>query len=159
MRQFRGIVESPYAPSPDMIWVYQNECKYFSNGKWELINTPKITEVEKTSVIEENNYLPYIILEVGKTKKIKSSNLDILNESTTNFVKINDGFGVYTFEPNTGGQAHIITAYGSTIYYSISKDGSIEKGLESPDIYLEYVNAGGKKTYKEFINELVDLIG
>ena len=30
MKQFRGIVESPYAPSNDMIWICGNELKYFN---------------------------------------------------------------------------------------------------------------------------------
>lgn len=159
MKQFRGIVESTYAPSHDMIWIYNNELKYFTNGKWELMNNPKVTEPEKGSVTKDNNTLSYITLEVGKTKKIKSNNLNNIKEGTTNFVNINNGFGVYIFEPNTGGQAHIITAYGNTIYYSINSDGSIEKGFESPDIYLDYVNAGGKKSRENFIKDLVDLIG
>lgn len=159
MKQFRGIVESPFAPSPDMLWIYQNELKYFSNGEWKLINNPRVTEEVPSVTSQDSNTLDYIILEVGKTKKIKTSNLSKLSENKEPyFVSIKGGFGVYTWN-NNGGQAHIINAYGDTSYYSISSDGSVEKSLESPDIYLDYVNAGGKKSKAEFVKELVDLIG
>ena len=160
MRSFRGIVESPFAPSTDMLWVYQNELKYFSNGEWKLINNPKVTEETPSVTSQDKNTLDYIILEVGKTKKIKSNNLTKLSENKEPyFVSIKGGLGVYTWDSNTGGQAHIINAYGDTTYYSISQDGSVEKGFDSPDIYLDYVNAGGKKSKGEFVKELVDLIG
>ena len=160
MKQFRGIVESPHAPSTDMIWVYNKELKYFTNGKWEPVNTKSLTEEDSSSVKAVNtDTLEYITLEEGSTKAIKTSNYDKLVNRNTNFIKINNGFGIVTWDNSKGGQAHIITAYGNTLYYSISNKGAINKDFESPDIYLEYVNSGGKKTYKEFINELVDLIG
>ena len=161
MRTFRGIVESPFAPSADMLWVYQNELKYFSNGKWEIIGNPKATEAEEVSVaFQDKNTLEYIILEVGKSKKIKSNNLIKLSENKgPYFVNIKGGFGVYTWDDKSGGQAHILNAYGNTLYYSILSDGTVEKEFESPDIYLDYINAGGKKSKVEFVKELVDLIG
>ena len=160
MRYFRGVVESPYAPPTDMLWIYQNELKYFSNGKWEIINNPKITETIPVSVIKENIILPYITLEVGKSKKIKTENYNkLINDTSPYYLNINGGLGVYSWNSKEGGQAHIINFYGDTTYYSISSDGSLEKSFESPDIYLDYINAGGKKNKEEFIKDLVDLIG
>ena len=37
MRRFRGIVESKYAPSDNMLWVYKGVVKYFTNGTWKEI--------------------------------------------------------------------------------------------------------------------------
>lgn len=160
MKQFRGIVESSYAPSTDMIWVYNKELKYFTNGKWESVNIKSLTEEVDSSVKALNtDTLEYIILEEGNTKTIKTSNYNKLVNRNTDFIKINDGFGLLTWDNTKGGQAHIITAYGNTLYYSISSKGVVSKGFESPDIYLEYVNAGGKKSIKEFIKDIIDLIG
>lgn len=160
MRHFRGIVESPYAPSVDMLWIYKSEIKYFSNGKWEnIIVSPEITESENDSVIKEE-ILPYIILEVGKSKEIKINNYKKLSTNKEPYyVNIEGGFGVYTWDKDNGGQAHIINSYGDTIYYSINSDGSLEKAFKSPDIYLDYVNAGGKKSKEDFIKDLVTLLG
>lgn len=153
MRQFRGIVENPYAPSTDMLWLNDNELKYFSNGEWKtLYNKPKDTSVSTS------NTLKYITLEEGNTKESKASNLDILSNSDTIYIKIGEGIGVYNWNPKLGGQAHIITAYGNTVYYTITKDGKVSKGLETPDIFLEYSNSGGTKSSKEFIRKLVQLI-
>lgn len=163
MRYFRGIVESNVAPSTDMLWINQKELKYFSNGKWESIDNKSITEelISSVTALKEDpkEYLEYVILELGSSKNIKTSNYDKLSSSKTNFIKIGDGFGIYTWDSVKGGQAHIITAYGNTIYYTINSKGAVEKGFESPDIYLDYINAGGTKTHKEFIKELVDLLG
>lgn len=160
MKQFRGIVESPCVPSTDMLWIYNKELKYFTNGKWESVNTKSLTEEENSSVKALNiDTLEYITLEEGNTKDIKISNYNKLVDKTTNFIKINDGFGILTWDNSKGGQAHIITAYGSTLYYSISEDGEVNKGVSSPDIYLDYINAGGTKTPNQFVKELVDLIG
>lgn len=248
MKRFGGIVESPVAPPTDMIWLYNHEFKYFSNGKWTLINNPvglpnpeasetniiasviklgNTTEdkannvrvcsefstndvvsvdIEGTfhdlhydvvgvyhngtvSILEGNHctvfdinfndgtvsldskydtsqFLPYTILEIGNSEYVKSTNLERLRAQTvtgvtanTFFVGIDYGYGVGNWNSSTGGQAHIVTAYGDTVYYSISEDGAVVKGVESPDIYLSYINAGGTKTKEQFVNELVDLIG
>lgn len=154
MRQFRGIVENPYAPPTDMLWLNDNELKYFSNGEWKtLYNKPKDTSVSTS------NHLKYITLEENSTEESKTSNLDILSNSDTIYIKIGEGIGVYNWNPKVGGQAHIITAYGDTVYYSIFEDGAVTKGVTSPDIYLSYINVGGTKTKEQFVNELVKLIG
>lgn len=162
MKQFRGIVESPYAPPTDVLWLDGNTLKYFSSGVWNnIIKEPIVTEEKNTSVTYDNNItLSYIILDTKNTKKTKKENLDKLsNNEAPYFVSINGGIGVYSWDSTVGGQAHVINAYGDTVYYTISSNGLVEKGFVSPDIYLDYVNAGGKKTKEEFIKELVDLIG
>ena len=152
MRTFRGIVESATMPSTDVIWINNNrEIKYFTNGKWELLN-------EKFSLPEVKNDSP-IILEEGKDKNIKESNLNKLKETNgTFFVHVNYGYGVGIWDSNKGGQIHVITPYGSTLYYNIKKNGELSNSLESPDIYLDYVSAGGKLDKKTFVQSLITLM-
>lgn len=241
MRRFRGIIESPTAPPTDMIWILNHEFRYYSGGKWLLINNPvnletsgitsPIIKVGNTSEDKANNLsvcseystsdvvtmniegtlydkyydvlgvyhngtvsilegnhctvfdvnfdtgevtldsrydtsqlLPYIILEIGNSDEFKTINLERLRSQSvagvtanTFFVGIDYGYGVGTWNPTSGGQAHIVTAYGNTVYYNIDKDGSVTKALESPDIYLEYKNLGGTKSSEEFIQELINL--
>ena len=248
MRRFRGLIESPFPPSTDMIWVYNHEMKYYSGGQWLSISNPtSITNVEgseasviapvirvgnttedKTnnikvcseystndvvsvdiegtlygkhydvvgvyhngtvSILEGNHctvfdidfndgtvtidsrydtsqLLPYTILEIGDSSVTASRNLEKLQAQTLTgvtanvfFLGVNYGYGVGTWNPTNGGQAHVVTAYGNTVYYTISAEGVVTKAVESPDLYLEYVNAGGKKTSTEFVQELIDLIG
>jgi hypothetical protein len=45
------------------------------------------------------------------------------------------------------------------VYYSLSADGTITKKMESLDIYLEYINQGGKLSPSAFVTELVNLLG
>ena len=40
MRRFRGLIENPFPPSTDMIWVYNHEMKYYSRGQWLSISNP-----------------------------------------------------------------------------------------------------------------------
>ena len=75
------------------------------------------------------------------------------------FVQVDYGYGVGSWNPGTGGHAHIVTAYGNTVYYTLAADGTVSKEIESPDLYLEYVNQGGKLSPTEFVSELVTLIG
>lgn len=151
MRYFRGIVENSTAPSTDMIWLNNKELKYFTNGKWESLKEIPIIPKEDNSII---------YLEEGDNKDIKESNLNKLKDTKdVFFVSTKYGHGVGIWNPKNGGQIHIITPYGSTIYYSIKKNGELLAPIESPDIYLNYINAGGTKTHSEFIKELVDLIG
>ena len=248
MRRFRGIIESPIAPSTDMVWLYNHEFKYFSNGQWLSIANPvglsnegtseasvvapviklgnstsdkanniKVcsefttndvvsVDIEGTiygkyydvvgvyhngtvSILEGNHctvfdvnfndgtvtldsrydtsqFLPYTILEIGDSDYVKSINLERLRAQTTTgvtantfFVGIDYGYGVGNWNSSTGGQAHIVTAYGNTVYYTISIDGSVSKAIESPDIFLEYKNNGVTKTHTQFAQELIDLIG
>lgn len=248
MRRLRGIIESPTAPPTDMVWLYNHEFRYFSNGHWLSIANPVGISNESTSeatikapvirvgnttedkannikvcaeysindvvsvdiegtlygkhydvvgvyhngtvsILEGNHctvfdidfndgtvtidsrydtsqLLPYTILEIGNSSAIASRNLEKLQAQTLTgvtanvfFLGVNYGYGVGTWNPTNGGQAHVVTAYGNTVYYTISAEGVVTKAVESPDLYLEYVNAGGKKTSAEFVQELVDLIG
>lgn len=243
MRRFRGIIESPTAPPTDMIWILNHEFRYYSGGKWLLINNPvnletsgitsPIIKVGNTSEDKANNLsvcseystsdvvtmniegtlygkyydvlgvyhngtisilegnhctvfdvnfdtgevtldskydtsqlLPYTILEIGNSDEVKTINLERLRAQSvtgvtanTFFVGIDYGYGVGTWNASTGGQAHIVTAYGTTVYYSITEDGAVSNTIETPDIYLGYVNKGGTKTPEEFVQELYDLIG
>lgn len=238
MRRFRGLIESPFPPPTDMIWVYNHEMKYYSGGQWLSISNPtelanpegleasviapvikvgnttedkanniKVcseystndiisVDIEGTlygkhydvvgvyhngtvSILEGNHctvfdidfndgtvtinskydtskLLPYVDLEIGNSDTVKSYNLERLSLGHF-FVSIDYGYGVGTWNPTNGGQAHIVTAYGNTVYYNIDKDGSVTKALESPDIYLEYKNLGGTKSSEEFIQELINL--
>ena len=151
MRYFRGILENSTATSTYMIWLNNNELKYFTNGKWESLKEIPIIPKEDNSII---------YLEEGDNKDIKESNLNKLKDTKdVFFVSTKYGHGVGIWNPKNGGQIHIITPYGSTIYYSIKKNGELLTPIESPDIYLNYINAGGSKTKEQFIQELVDLIG
>ena len=151
MRTFRGIVESNTTPSTDVIWLNNKELKYFTNGKWESLNEiPILPKVKNDSPI---------ILEEGKDKNIKESNLNKLKETDgTFFVHVNYGYGVGIWDSNKGGQIHVITPYGSTLYYNIKKNGELSNSLESPDIYLDYVSAGGKLDKKTFVQNLITLM-
>jgi hypothetical protein len=152
MRHFRGIVESNTAPSNDVIWIKDGEMKYYNKGKWELLN-------EKFSLPEMPKYDNPIILEEGTSKDIKESNLNKLKETNgTFFVHVNHGYGVGIWSSTKGGQIHIITPYGSTVYYNISKKGELGSPVESPDIYLEYISAGGKQDKNTFIKSLITLL-
>lgn len=150
MRTFRGIVESNSAPSTDVIWLNNKELKYFTNGKWEsLSEIPTLPKVNKN----------IIVLEEGDSKNIKESNLDKLkNTKDSFFVSTKYGHGVGIWNSKDGGQIHVITPYGSTIYYSIKKNGELSVPLESPDLYLNYISIGGQLDKNTFIKKLKELI-
>lgn len=152
----------------DVVGVYHNGTVSVLEGNHCTVFDINFNDgtVTLDSKYDTSQFLPYTILEIGNSEYVKTANLERLRAqavtgvtATTFFVGIDYGYGVGNWNSSTGGQAHIVTAYGNTVYYNITEDGEVTKGLESPDIYLDYVNAGGKKTHSEFINELVDLIG
>lgn len=151
MKTFRGIVESSTTPSTDMLWINNKELKYFNNGKWESLN-------EKPILPEIKEYKP-ILLEEGNSKNIKDSNLNILKGTTgAFFVETNYGYGTGIWNQKEGGQIHVLTPYGSSVYYSIKKNGELSAPLESPDLYVNYLSLGGQLDKNTFTTKLKDLI-
>lgn len=112
-----------------------------------------VTELEK--IVPEK--LDLIELAIGDSSSVKSANLKKLITGQF-FTTINYGYGVGTWNSTNGGHAHIVTAYGNTVYYIIGTDGSVVKETETPDIYYDYLNAGGTKSMTEFVTALKELI-
>lgn len=152
--------------------------KYFNGNSWAVVGgtaeDPEIVELEEkvdsldkemgqvlSSVSELETIVPnkldLIELSIGDTSAVRSSNLKKLITGQF-FTEINYGYGVGTWNSTNGGHAHIVTAYGNTVYYVIGVDGSVTKEAETPDIYYDYINAGGTKTMAEFVSALKDLI-
>lgn len=159
--------------------------KYFNGNSWAVVGgtaegsfltaeDPEIVELEEkvdsldkemgqvlSSVSELETIVPnkldLIELSIGDTSSVRSSNLKKLITGQF-FTEINYGYGVGTWNSTNGGHAHIVTAYGNTVYYLIGVDGSVTKEAETPDIYYDYINAGGTKTMAEFVSALKDLI-
>lgn len=146
--------------SYDVIGVYHNGTVSILEGNHCTVfdidfNTGQVTLDSK---YDTSKMLTYVDLEIGNSTEAKAYNLERLRLGHF-FVQIDYGYGVGSWNPSTGGHAHIVTAYGNTVYYELSADGTVTKEMESPDIYLEYVNQGGKLNPSEFISELVTLIG
>lgn len=114
-------------------------------------------QVALDSKYDTSKMLTYVDLEIGNSAETKAYNLERLRLGHF-FVSIDYGYGVGSWNPTNGGSAHIVTAFGNTVYYNISKDGIVAKQTESPDIYYEYTKAEGNKTPTEFIEELLLLI-
>ena len=98
MRGFRGIAESPIAPPTDMIWLYNREFKYFSNGQWLSITNPvglvnEITEeaTVKAPVIKIGNSTSDKLNNINVCKSVKLDNLDI-SRSTISYKNQYDKF-------------------------------------------------------------------
>lgn len=71
--------------------------------------------------------IPEIIkLEIGNTDTIKAHNLEQLKNGFF-FTQLDYGYGVGTWQSSTGGFAHVTTAYGNEVFYTINIDGSIVK--------------------------------
>lgn len=69
--------------------------------------------------------IPEIIkLEIGNTDAIKAHNLEQLKNGFF-FTQLDYGYGVGTWQSSTGGFAHVTTAYGNEVFYTINIDGSI----------------------------------
>lgn len=152
MRTFKGIIESPTPPSIHHIWIHNGEAKYFADGKWQSL---KITSDIKTEEVEDTDTsLPMIELKVGANE----DNLKSLIKGKF-FASIEDSYGVGTWNPKYGGHMCVVNQYGNNIHYNISPNGVVIKELESPDLYYSYIHSGGTKTPKQFILELIDLIG
>lgn len=138
----------------------------YHNGTVSILEGNKCTvfdidfntgEVTLDSKYDTSRLLPYVDLEIGNSEEVKAYNLERLQLGHF-FVAVDYGYGVGTWNPTTGGHTHIVTAFGNTVYYNLAPNGIVNKEIESPDLYYEYINAGGTKTPSEFILELVNLI-
>lgn len=146
--------------SYDAIGIYHNGTVSILEGNHCTVfdidfNTGQVTLDSK---YDTSKLLPYVDLEIGNSEEVKAYNLERLKLGHF-FVQVDYGYGVGSWNPTNGGHAHIVTAYGNTVYYELAADGTVSKEVESPDLYLEYVNQGGTKSPTEFIAELVNLMG
>ena len=145
---------------------YYDAVGTYYNGTVNIIqgNSVVVFDVDfnsgETSIIQSydlSNMLPHIALQIGDSEVVKAYNKERLPTGSF-FVAINYGYGTGTWNSTTGGTAHIVTATGNVVYYSISPDGIVEKVLESPDLYWEYTQMGGTKTPTQFALALKGLI-
>lgn len=141
MRKLGGIIESPIAPPTNMVWLYGNSAKYFSNGKWVNFgsnDTPegyleletKVDSLDKEvgKIKEYLNNSGIIELEVGNSKEVMARNLVKLETVEHQFqAEISYGYGVASWVNGDGGEAHILTAEGIMVFYNIGVDGSVTK--------------------------------
>lgn len=65
-------------------------------------------------------------LKIGDSNEIKAYNLSQL-KSEFFFTQLDYGYGAGTWQSSTGGSAHVTTAYGNEVFYTIGADGSIVK--------------------------------
>lgn len=147
--------------------LYYDALGIYHNGTVSILEGNKCTvfdidfntgEVTLDSKYDTSKLLPYVDLEIGNSEEVKAYNLERLQLGHF-FVAVDYGYGVGSWNPTTGGHAHIVTAFGNTVYYNLSPSGVVVKEVESPDLYYEYINAGGTKTPIQFVQELIDLIG
>ena len=117
-------------------------------------NTGRVTIDSK---YDTSKLLPYIDLQIGDSEAVKAYNKEHLPTGSF-FVAIDYGYGTGTWNSTTGGTAHIVTATGNVVYYSIGADGTVEKSLESPDLYWEYTQMGGTKTPTQFAMAIKGLV-
>lgn len=162
---------------------YGSVEKYFNGNSWSPVggtmegsfltaDDPEIIEMEEkidsldkemgqvmssVSELQSINQLHLIELEIGDSNEVRESNLKVLTTGQF-FTSINYGFGVGTWNSISGGHAHIVTAYGNTVYYMIGADGAVTKETETPDIYYDYLSAGGTKSMTEFVEAIKILI-
>lgn len=146
--------------SYDAIGIYHNGTVSILEGNHCTVfdinfNTGEVTLDNK---YDTSKFLPYVDLEVGNSTQTKAYNIERL-QTDTFFCGIDYGFGVGTWNSTNGGSAHIVTAYGNMVYYSISNDGAVAKVTESPDLYYEYTQRGGSKTPTQFAMAIADLVG
>lgn len=144
----------------DAIGIYHNGTVSILEGNHCTVfdidfNTGQVTLDSK---YDTSKLLPYVDLEIGNSAEVKAYNLERLKLGHF-FVQIDYGYGVGSWNPSTGGHAHIVTAYGNTVYYDLAADGTVTKKIESPNIYLEYINQGGKLNSSAFVTELINLLG
>ena len=138
----------------------------YHNGTISILEGNKVTvfdidfnsgEVTIDSKYDTSKLLPYVDLQIGHSDTVKQYNKEHLPTGSF-FVAINYGFGTGTWNSTTGGTAHIVTATGNVVYYSINADGAVEKSLESPDLYWEYTQMGGTKTPTQFATAIKGLV-
>ena len=139
----------------------------YHNGTVSILEGNKCTvfdinfntgEVLLDSKYDTSKFLPYVDLEIGNSSTTKAYNIERLQTGTF-FCGIDYGFGVGTWNSTNGGSAHIVTAYGNTVYYAITNDGIVTKVAESPDLYYEYTQMGGSKSTTQFAMAIADLVG
>ena len=152
MKKFSYIIQSESAPNIENLWLHNGKLHYYEGG-WKSIEDR--VSIEDTGQGGEATIKAPIIK--GDSESVKAYNKEHLPTGSF-FVAIDYGYGTGTWNSTTGGQAHIVTAYGNTVYYSIDIDGSVAKILESPDLYYEYVQAGGQKSPIQFMLVLKNLI-
>ena len=139
----------------------------YHNGTVSILEGNKVTvfdiDFNTGRVIIDSKYdtsklLPYVDLQIGNSESVKAYNKE-RRPTGSFFIAIDYGFGTGTWNSTTGGQAHIVTAYGNMVYYSISKDGVVAKMTESPDLYYEYTQMGGSNSPTQFARAIADLVG
>lgn len=88
-------------------------------------------------------------LDIGDSQEVKDFNLKSLNSTQGHFfVNIDYGYGVGTYQAGVGGFAHVTTAYGIEVFYTINADGSVVraddylKPNEPYSVFLEAVSIG-----------------
>ena len=103
----------------------------YHNGTISILEGNKVTvfdidfndgTVTIDSKYDTSKLLPYVDLQIGDSDTVKQYNKEHLPTGSF-FVAINYGYGTGTWNSTTGGQAHIVTAYGNTVYYTIGVDG------------------------------------
>lgn len=141
MKTIRTLVVSPDAPDTNSIWLYKSTMKYFNNGVWTTIggdnnggeDNPNIqskildvniTEDQFTQIL--NGQSVAVRLEIGDSNEVKAYNLEQLKNGFF-FTQLDYGYGVGTWQSSTGGFAHVTTAYGNEVFYTIGADGAIAK--------------------------------
>ena len=151
-----------YGIKYDAIGIYHNGTVSLLEGNKCTVfdidfNTGYVTLDSK---YDTSKFLSYVDLEIGNSTEVKEYNKERLQlyNGTSFFVGIDYGFGVGTWNSTSGGTAHIVTAYGNTVYYNISVNGEVTKNFESPDLYYEYTMKGGQKTMSEFVNSILELV-
>lgn len=146
--------------SYDAVGIYHNGTVSILEGNHCIVFDINFNtgEVQLDSKYDTSKFLPYVDLEIGNSAQTKAYNMERLQTGTF-FCGIDYGFGVGTWNSTNGGSAHIVTAYGNMVYYSISNDGGVAKMTESPDLYYEYTQMGGSKTSQQFAMAIADLVG
>lgn len=88
--------------------------------------SPDIVHMQTCSLPKSDNIA--INLEIGDSEEIKKYNLQALTDTGSHFfTSIDYGYGVGTFQASKGGFAHVTTAYGNEVFFSISADGAVRK--------------------------------
>lgn len=132
MKKFQGIIESPTPPPINYFWLYNGTVRYFNNktGKWESVNSSESnSDILKITISEEdlNKVLNGEQVIIKNNKISPYANVLILESGKYSYTHLDYGYGVGTFQTEIGGFAHVTTAYGNEVFYSIKDDGSIIK--------------------------------